>query len=67
MRKCLEGQRRDKQLYWIVKYMYCGNSMHISPRKFIMYNGEHSFLFVATNSLNELYTHKICDCYIREY
>ena len=40
--------------YWIVNTCGAGRAC-ISPRKFVTYNGEHSF-FAATNSLSELYT-----------
>ena len=40
-RKCLEGQN-----YWIVNTCSAGRAC-ISPRRFITYNGEYSFLFVA--------------------
>ena len=43
-RKCLEGQGADN--YWIVNTCSVERAT-IYPRNFIMYNGEHSFLFVA--------------------
>ena len=57
-RKCLEGQRRGKggaDNYWLLNTCSAGRA-YISPSKFITCNGEHSFLFVATCSLSELYT-----------
>ena len=44
-RKCLEGQRRADN-YWILNTCSAERAC-ISPSEFIMYNGEHSFLFVA--------------------
>ena len=67
------GQRGGTDNYWIVNRCSAGR-VCISPKKFIIHNGGHSFLFVATNSLSKLYTYVTailksiihCDCSIRE-
>ena len=49
------GGAKGVDIYWIVNACNVDRAC-ISPGKFITHNGEHSFLFVATYSLSELYT-----------